>query len=162
MRASASHHHHPGTLTATPFNCRRVQSKERSGQAKWQALPGPTEHGLPPMGSQPDVRITAPLSPTGGAGRPRDPVAGNTHPALPPLGGQSSILHVELARPGCKLGFQGDAGARSASPTSYSNRLSPNVWDRTVPLPRDSIVPEPLVYKRARLFPSLGERCCPP
>lgn len=113
------------------------------------------------MGSQPDVHITAPLSPTGGVGRPRDPVAGNTRPALPPLGGQSSILHVELARPECKLGFQGDARARSSSPTSYSNRLSPNVWDRTVPLPRDGIVPEPLVYKQADYSRVLGRKMLP-
>lgn len=62
------------------------QRGKRPGQvagAAWPHRARTATHGIiarcPHHGS-----ITAPLSPTGGAGRPRDPVAGNTCPALPP------------------------------------------------------------------------------
>lgn len=69
---------------------------------------------------------------------PRAPVAGNTRPTLPLPGDQSSGLHLEL--PWCKLGFRGDAGARSTRSTSYSASPSPNLWDLSVLLPHDKLV----------------------
>lgn len=67
------------------------KAKKRSCQASFQELPGPTLHGLPPMESQPDVCIMAPLSFIGKEQGQREAVAGNTCPTLPLPGGLSSV-----------------------------------------------------------------------
>lgn len=78
-------------LAMTFLSFRTLWSKTRGCQAHFPELPGPSQHWLPP-------RVTGQLSaswlhchPSAESRGPRDPVAGDTCPTLPPLGGQSCV-----------------------------------------------------------------------
>lgn len=90
--------------------------------------------------SQPDISIMALLSSITGKQDTKRLNCWEHMPYPTPLWWvRVQSAHVELARG--KLGFQGDAGARSASSTPpMPLPLSPNLWDLTVLLSCDSIV----------------------
>lgn len=132
-------------LTMTLLSFRMVQSKKSSCQASFQELPGPTPHWLPPMESEPDVCIIAPLSSISkeqGAER------------------YSCWEHMSHPTPSwwpeLSLAIWTSLDANSVSremveqkvpaPPPLPLPLSPNLWDLTVLPPRDSIVSQQLLY----------------
>lgn len=149
-------------LAMTFLSFRTLWSKTRGCQAHFPELPGPSQHWLPPTESRAScLHHGSIVTRQQRAGDPEIQLLGTHAPPYPLLVARAASTHLELAW--CKLGFQGNAGARRASSTSHSTSPFPKaVGPHCSPAMWQHCVTAALVYKQDGLFkcPCEKEAAC--